>query len=216
MSTAPRANVHREILQGLRSLGPEVSWGRQGRQTNLFKPKKATSLLCQSHTFKGKLVPSIHLDETQTISNLFQYYSHRNNKAQTEILLRPQNFIKGIKTCSARNPFSFCQDASFVSLPLYSSWLHCQLTRQQRFVSHELQLSRMKSEAWWSLRIFVWVSDHSRSRDDLCCADKKNCGRTEQCRLLADAELSYNRFFLYLPQLFYSGREFDSKAWLQH
>ena len=86
-----------------------------------------------------------------------------------------------MKTCSARNPFSFCQDASFVSLPLYSSWLHCQLTRQQRFVSHELQLSRMKSEAWWSLRIFVWVSDHSRSRDDLCWADKKNCGRTEQC-----------------------------------
>ena len=82
-------------------VGPEVSSGRQGRQTNLFKPKKVTSLLRQSHTFKGKLVPSIHLDETQTISNLFQYYSHRNNKAQTEILLRPQNFIKGIKTCSA-------------------------------------------------------------------------------------------------------------------
>ena len=155
---------------------------RSAGQTNKpFQTKKATSLLCQSHTFKGKLVPSIHLDETQTISNLFQYYSHRNNKAQTEILLRPQNFIKGMKTCSARNPFSFRQDASFVSSPLYGSWLHCQLTRQQRFVSHELQLSRMKSEAWWSLRIFVWVSDHSRSRDDLCCADKKNCGRTEQC-----------------------------------
>ena len=72
-------------------VGPEVSWGRRGRQTNLFKPKKATSVLCQSHTFKGKQVPSIHSDETQTISNLFQYY----NKA--EILLRPQHFIKGRK-----------------------------------------------------------------------------------------------------------------------
>ena len=79
-------------------VGPEVSWGRRGRQTNLFKPKKATSVLCQSHTFKGKLVPSIHSDETQTISNLFQYCSHRNNnKAQMEILLRPQTFIKGKK-----------------------------------------------------------------------------------------------------------------------
>ena len=103
-----------------------------------------------------------------------------------------------------------------IATVLYSSWLHCQLTRQQRFVSHELQLSRMKSEACSSLRIFVWVSDHSRSRDDLFCADKKNCERAEQCthntrgRLLAESELSYNRFFL--PQLFYSGREFDSKA----
>ena len=78
-------------------VGPEVSWGRRGRQTNLFKPKKATSVLCQSHTFKGKQVPSIHSDETQTISKLFQYYSHRNNKAHTEILLWPQNFIKGRK-----------------------------------------------------------------------------------------------------------------------
>ena len=72
---------------------------RSAGQTN--KPfqtkKKATTVLCQSHTFKGKLVPSIHLDETQTISNLFQYYSQRNNKAQTEILLRPQHFIKGRK-----------------------------------------------------------------------------------------------------------------------
>ena len=82
----------------VREVGPEVSWGRQCRQTNLFKPKKATSVLCQSHTFKGKLVPSIHSDETQTISNLFQYCSHRNNnKAQMEILLRPQTFIKGRK-----------------------------------------------------------------------------------------------------------------------
>ena len=71
---------------------------RSAGQTNKpFQTKKATSVLWQSHTFKGKLVPSIHLDETQTISNLFQYYSHRNNKAQTEILLRPQHFIKGRK-----------------------------------------------------------------------------------------------------------------------
>ena len=65
---------------------------RSAWQTNKpFQTKKVTSVLCQSHTFKGKLVPSIHLDETQTISNLFQYY----NKA--EILLRPQHFIKGRK-----------------------------------------------------------------------------------------------------------------------
>ena len=77
-------------------VGPEVSWGRQGSQTKLFKPKKPPRSFV-SHTFKGKLVPSIHLDEMQTISNLFQYYSDRNNKAQTEILPRPQHFIKGRK-----------------------------------------------------------------------------------------------------------------------
>ena len=78
VSTAPRANVHREILQIFKGYGGGTrSEFRSAGQTNKpFQTKKATSLLCQSHTFKGKLLPSIHLDETQTISNLFQYYSH--------------------------------------------------------------------------------------------------------------------------------------------
>lgn len=93
--TAGKCRYTERFFKGSR--GGTRSELRSAGQTNKpFQTKKATSVLCQSHTFKGKLVPSIHLDETQqTISNLFQYYSHRNNKA--EILLRPQHFIKGRK-----------------------------------------------------------------------------------------------------------------------
>ena len=40
--------------------------------------------------------------------------------------------------------------------------------------------------------------------------EEQNSADKTRGRLLADSELSYNRFFL--AQLFYSGREFDSKA----